>query len=56
MEEEIDHVYFGQVLEQDLAKMFRSLNDHKTGRPAEVDIEKMAEEFIKKLQLQVWEG
>lgn len=56
LEEKIDHVYFGQVLEQDLAKMFRSLNDHKTGRPAEVDIEKMAEEFIKKLQLQVWEG
>lgn len=56
LEAEFDHVYFGNVLEQDLGRMLRSLNDQRTGQPTEADVDAMAKEFIKKLQWQVMEG
>lgn len=52
----IDRVYFGCVLEQDFAQMIRSLNDQDTGEPTDVDIEKMAEEFIRTLTFHICEG
>lgn len=53
---EIDRVYFGNVLEQQLAQMVRSLNDPNTGEPTDVDIDALAEHFIEELQWQVLEG
>lgn len=54
--ETFDHVYFGSSLEQELARMIRALNDPDTGVPTEVDIDALAEAFIKKLEWQILEG
>lgn len=56
LETKFDHVYFGCVLEQDLARMVRSLNDQDTGEPTDVDIDAMAAEFVRALKFHVDEG
>lgn len=53
---EIDYVTFGSVLEQEFSRMVRSLNDQDTGEPTDVDIDAMAEYFIRQLRWQVMEG
>lgn len=56
LQTKFDRVYFGNVLEQEFARMVRSLNDPYTGEPADVDIDAMAENFVKELRWQVMEG
>lgn len=56
LETEFDCVYFGSVLEQKFARMVRSLNDPVTGEPTDVDIDAMAENFVKELRWQIMEG
>lgn len=56
LEAEFDHVCFGNVLEQEFARMVRSLNDQRTGAPTDVDIQKMAGDFVRVLKFHVCEG
>lgn len=56
LEAEFDHITFGDAMEQDLTNMLLSLNDPDTGKPTDVDIDKLAEDFIRQLRWHVLEG
>lgn len=56
LEAEFDHITFGDAMEQNLTRMLLSLNDPDTGRPTDVDIDQLAEDFIRELRWHVLEG
>lgn len=53
---EIHRVYFGHILERDLADMLRGLNDPDTGKAQNINIDTVSEEFVKKVKWQLLEG